>query len=254
MTRGGEEATTLAPVYVYGIVRAGSAAPAGLEGVAQRRVSTIEGEGVAALASELEAEPFRVRRRDLDRHLQILESVFDETTVVPCAFGTVLQSRQALENDLLDARREELLGLLERLDKRVQLNVKAAYDEDTVLRELVQTDAEIARLREQTRALGDAAHMANIRLGELVAAALAGQAAADRQRIGDRLAAEADEVVADETAVPLVLKASFLVARDRLKAFDAALETLAAEEAPRLVFEAIGPLPPTAFANLEGPR
>ena len=48
-----------------------------------------------------------------------------------------------------------------------------------------------------------------------------------------------------------VLKASFLVARERSKRFDAALEELAAAEAPRLTFESIGPLPPTAFAALE---
>jgi hypothetical protein len=253
MTHGAEDATTvLAPVYVYGIVRDGSTPAGGTDGVGQRPVSTIEADGLAALVSELGPEPFRVRRRDLGKHLEVLESAFREGTVVACAFGTVLQSPESVENDLLGARRDELLALLDRLDGRAQLNIRAAYDEDTVLRELVETDPAIARLREQSRALGDAAYAANIRLGEVVAGALTGRAAADRQRIGDRLAAEADDVVAEETAVPVVLKASFLVARDRLKSFDAQLEAVAAEEAPRLVFEAIGPLPPTAFATLGG--
>jgi hypothetical protein len=243
-----------APIYVYGVVRAGSVTTSDFEGVAQRPVTTIESEGVAALATELGADRFRVRRRDLDRHLQILETVFNEVTVVPCAFGMVLQSRQAVETDLLGGRRDELLALLERLDGRVQLNIKAAYDEDTIMREVVESDPEIARLREQSRALGDAAHMANIRLGEVVAAALAGRAAADRQRIGEELVTEADDVVVEEAPVPVVLKASFLVARDRLKAFDTALERLAAAEAPRLAFEAIGPLPPTAFAAVDEVR
>jgi Gas vesicle synthesis protein GvpL/GvpF len=243
-----------APIYVYGVVRAGSVSTSDLEGVAQRPVTTIEGDGVAALASELGADQFRVRRRDLDRHLEILGTVFSEVTVVPCAFGTVLQSRQSVETDLLETRRDELLALLERLDGRVQMNIKAAYDEDTILREVVESDPEVARLREQSRALGDAAHMANIRLGEIVAAALAGRAAADRQRIGEELVAEADDVVVEEAPVPVVLKASFLVARDRLKAFDTALEALAAAEAPRLAFEAIGPLPPTAFASVDEVR
>jgi Gas vesicle synthesis protein GvpL/GvpF len=243
-----------APIYVYGVVRAGSVSTSDLEGVAQRPVTTIEGDGVAALASELGPDQFRVRRRDLDRHLELLGTVFNEVTVVPCAFGTVLQSRQSVETDLLETRRDELLALLERLDGRVQMNIKAAYDEDTILREVVESDPEVARLREQSRALGDAANMANIRLGESVAAALAGRAAADRQRIGEELVAEADDVVVEEAPVPVVLKASFLVARDRLKAFDTALEALAAAEAPRLAFEAIGPLPPTAFASVDEVR
>jgi gas vesicle protein GvpL/GvpF len=238
-----------APVYVYGIVRAGSLDTLAVDGVADKPVATIEGDGVAALTSELTDEPFRVRRRDLHRHLDVLEAAFAETTLVPCAFGMVLQSRDAVVDELLGARREELLGLLERLDGRAQLNVTAAYHEDTVLREVVQSEPEIARLREQSRALGEAGHFAGIRLGELVAAALELRRAVDYPRLLDRLAAEADDVLVEEAALPVVLKASFLVPRtDR---FDAALERLAAEEAPRLAFESIGPLPPTAFAALE---
>ena len=44
------------------------------------------------------------------------------------------------------------------------------------------------------------------------------------------------------------LKASFLVARKKLKKFDQAIEAMARREQPLLQFEVIGPLPPTAFA------
>jgi Gas vesicle synthesis protein GvpL/GvpF len=239
------------PVYVYGIVGAGAVDTLSVDGVADRPVATIEGDGIAALTSELTEEPFRVRRRDLHRHLAVLEAAFEATTLVPCAFGMVLQSRAAVRDELLGARRTELLGLLERLDGRAQLNVTAAYDEDTVLREVVQSEPEIARLREQSRALGEAGHFAGIRLGELVAAALEARRAVDYPRLLDRLAAEADDVLVEEASLPVVLKASFLVPRKRSSGFEAALEGLAAEEAPRLSFELIGPLPPTAFAALE---
>jgi hypothetical protein len=243
-------AETTAPVYVYGVVRGASVGALAVDGVGNRPVATIERDDLAAVTSELTEERLRVRRRDLRAHLGVLEAAFAQATIVPCAFGMVLQSRQAVESDLLTARRDELLQLLDRLEGRVQLNIRAAYDEETVLREVVEADTEIARLRQQSRALGDAAHLANIRLGEVVAAALTERRAADEQRILDRLAAEADDVVVEEAPVTVVLKASFLVARSS-KRFDAALEALAAEEAPRLAFESIGPLPPTAFATLE---
>ena len=238
-----------APVYVYGIVRAGALDGLSVEGVADRPVATIEGDGVAAVASELTQEPFRVRRRDLHRHLDVLEAAFAQTALVPCAFGMVLQSREAVVEELLGPRRAELLGLIERLDGRAQLNVTAVYDEDTVLREVVQSEPEIARLREQSRALGEAGHFAGIRLGELVAAALEERRAVDSPRLLGRLGAKADDVLVEEAALPVVLKASFLVSR--ADGFEATLEELAAEEAPRLSFESIGPLPPTAFATLE---
>jgi hypothetical protein len=222
-----------------------------VDGVADRPVSTVEVGGLAAVTSELTDERLRVRRRDLVRHLHVLESAFAEATIVPCAFGTVLQSRQAVESELLTGRRDELLALLERLEGRMQLNVKAVYDEETVLREIVETEPEIARLRQQSRALGDAGHFASIRLGELVASALGARRAADADRLLDRLAAEAEDVVVDEAAETVVLKASFLVASERSERFDAELDALAAAEAPRLSFESIGPLPPTAFVALE---
>jgi hypothetical protein len=242
---------TVAPVYVYGVARGGSVGTLGVEGVAGRPVSTIERNGLAAVSSELAEGPLRVRRRDLLGHLAVLEAAFAQATLVPCAFGMVLGSREAVETELLAARRDELLTLLERLEGRVQLNIRGVYDEEAVLREVVESDAEIARLRKQSQALGDAAYAANIRLGELVAAALAERRAADQQRILDSLAAEAEDVVVEEAEPTVVLKASFLVSRERSEKFDAALEALAGAEAPRVTFESIGPLPPTAFAALE---
>jgi hypothetical protein len=225
---GSPPADATSPIYVYGVLRAGSIGAVAVDGVADRPVSTLELGGLAAVTSDLADERLRVRRRDLVRHLRVLESVFAEATIVPCAFGTVLQSRQAVEAELLTTRREELLGLLERLEGRVQLNVKAVYDEETVLREIVQAEPEIARLREQTRALGEAGHFASIRLGELVASALAERRSADAGGLLERLSAEAEDVVVDEAAETVVLKASFLVARERIAGFDEVLEELAA--------------------------
>jgi len=229
-------------------VRAGAIDAPRVDGVSGRPVATIESNGLAAVVSELAERRLRVRRRDLLGHLRVLESVFDDTTIVPCAFGMVLPSREAVASDFLAARRNELLGLLERLDGRAQLNVTARYDEEEILREIVATDPRVARGRQQTRVLGRAGHFASIQLGELVAGALAERREADGGRLLGRLAAESDDVVAEATDELTVLKASFLVeGPDR---FDAVLEQVAKDEAPRIRFEAIGPLPPTAFAEL----
>jgi Gas vesicle synthesis protein GvpL/GvpF len=237
-------------VYVYGVVSAGTMGALAVEGVAGRPVETIESDGLAAVVSQLAEERLRVRRRDLLAHLRVLETVFAETTVVPCAFGMVVPNRQAVATDFMSARLAELRALLDELDGRLQLNVTASYDEAAVLRELVATDPEIARGREQTLALGRAGHFANIRLGELVAAALADRRAADNGRLLERLAAASEDVAVDSADDMTVLKASFLIARERAERFDSVLEELAAAEGPRIMFEAIGPLPPTAFAEL----
>ena len=114
------------------------------------------------------------------------------------------------------------------------------------------SDARIARLRERAKGLGDAAYYENIRLGELIAEHLSARRGNDAQRIFARLAPLATEVVGDEDESPalLVLKASFLVERKRLDSFDEELEALAKQDAPVMRYEAVGPLPPTAFVSL----
>ena len=244
----GEPSGVAAAVYVYGVVRAGTTDARGTVGVADRPAGTIESDGLAAVVSKLTEDRLRVRRRDLLGHLRVLERVFDETTIVPCAFGMVLPSAEAVASDFLATRRNELLGLLERLEGRAQLNVSAAYDEEEILREIVATDPRIARGRQQTRALGRAGHFASIQLGELVAGVLAERRDADGRRLLGRLAEAAEDAVMEPTHDLTVLKGAFLVkGEDR---FDAVLEELAKAEAPRISFEAIGPLPPTAFAEL----
>ena len=84
-------------------------------------------------------------------------------------------------------------------------------------------------------------------LGEF--AALAARRAQDAERLFAHLARETEAAVADEAGDLLVLKASFLVAGKRRKRFEKAVETLAAENAPLLRFEEVGPLPPTAFVT-----
>jgi hypothetical protein len=240
------------PIYVYGVVDSGASITLPRDGVASATPRLIESDGLAALVSSVPTARLRVRRADLHAHLRALEQVFDQTTVLPCRFGTVLPSEDDVRQHLLDARREELRGLLDRLAGSAQMNVKAAYDEPEVLRQLVASDPEVARARDRARKLGEAAYYENIRLGELVNAQLAARRAEDAERIYARVAPLAADAVVDTQAADalLVLKASFLVERKRLDHFDGELESLAKHEAPAIGFELVGPLPPTAFVAL----
>jgi hypothetical protein len=239
------------PVYVYGVVRSGTLDTAPAAGVGEAAVELIEHDGLAAVASRLPERGLRVHRRDLMHHLRTLEAAFESATIVPCAFGTVLESEAAVESDLLQARRDEVLALLDHLEGRVQMNVKVSYDEEVILRDVVAADPRIAALRRRTRGRGDVAYYESIQLGELVSAALAQRRVRDAELVLGRLRAVSDDVHAEEADDLQVLKASFLVSRGQLGRFDEALDALAAGEAPRLRFEAYGPLPPTAFASLE---
>jgi hypothetical protein len=240
------------PVYVYGVVAAGTALPQNQSGVRDGRLELLECDGVGAVISELPAAELRVRRRDLLAHLRSLEQVFATAVVAPCAFGTVMASRDDVVRRFLAPRRDELRALLDRLEGHVQMNVKAEYREEAVLRDIVAEDAEVARARGRAQALGDAGYYANIGLGELVAARLALLRQSDAAQIEDALMPFAADAVPDtfDGNELLVYKGAFLVTRERLPRFEAKLEELAAADHQRLLVESIGPLPPTAFAAL----
>jgi hypothetical protein len=241
-------------VYVYGVVPAGIDVAVAEPGVAGQRVELLEHDGVAAVVSSFPTDDPRVRRSDLVAHLRALERVFEQATVAPCPFGTVIGSRRGVEEEFLAPRRDELRRLLARLDGHVQMNVKAEYDEDALLREIVAEDREIAAARRRAQGLGSAAYYENMRLGELVAERVAQKRAVDAERVAARLSPHAADFARDvgDRSELLAFKGSFLVRRAQSAAFDAALEELARTDVERLRFEAIGPLPPAAFATLEG--
>ena len=232
-------------LYIYGVVRSEELPAIAAEGVAGRPVELLERGPLAALVTRLPPGELRVKRKDLHRHLRVLEEVFEEATIVPCSFGTVLASEDDIEAELLAGRQDDLLAALDALDGRVQLNVKAVYDEDDLLREIVRSNPEVARLRAQA-----AGYAEQVRLGEIVAGFVIERRDADVARLISELSRLADDVAVDDPAGEYVaLKASFLVARENVKRFDAQLEQVARREHPVIRLEVIGPLPPTAFAE-----
>ena len=240
-------ATAVGATYVYGIVPAGAVDSIASTGIRGTAVAVLEEDGVAALVSELPADGLRVTRKDLRRHLDVVDEAFRETTILPCPFGTTVDSREMVVEDVLRARRDALAAGLAELEGTLQLNVKVRHDEDALLREIVAGDPVIARLRLETAGDG-AVYGQRLELGRRVAAAVEAHREVDGARVLDALLGEALDV-AEEPDDSLVLRAAFLVARRRQDRFDAALDRLAEAERTRMSFEVIGPLPPTAFAG-----
>lgn len=241
---------------VYGVV--GTEAPLyGLpEGIGGAPVRVVDAGGLGVLVSSVEAPEVRATRRDLMSHSRVLERALEAGPVLPLRFGTVLADEASVVSDLLEPRREELTALLARFERKVELRVKGFYREEELLREVVAADPEIARLREATRDMPEAAsHGARVRLGEAVARAVEAKRSRDAGEIVARLRGLADDVALDEEAREgVAVAASFLVDRDRVPAFDQAMDELARRHEGRIRFKYLGPLPPHSFVSLaEGP-
>ena len=245
------DASTAAATYVYGVVRAASAR-AGQKGLLGAEVRLLVFGEVAALTSPVPPGEVRAKRRDVMTHSQVLQHALSGGPVLPMRFGTVFDTEEDVVAELLERRQVELARLLRELDGQVELNVRATYDEERLLAEIVQANPRIARLRAATRELpAPAARNLRLELGETVAAELAARRNRDATLVVDRLGLLANRVHVDDPWTEYeVLRASFLVEVAMAEKFDGALECLAREHADVVRFKCVGPLPPHSFVSL----
>jgi hypothetical protein len=237
--------------YVYGVTWSGGRGlPDG--GIAGAAVETLEYGELAALVSALDSPEVRARRRDLLRHMEVLRSAFADQIVLPLRFGTVFDGPEEVERELLAARYEELVALLQEFDGLAELRVHASFRQEAVLAEIVREDRGVARLRELTRNAGPDADPLRVQLGEAVARGIEARRERDGRRIAAALRRRARDVVELDPRSELeLLRASYLVEAGSVPAFDRTMEELARDEQGRIVFGYAGPLPPHSFVSLE---
>jgi hypothetical protein len=233
-------------LYCYGVTWAESARSQRTGGLGGKSVEPVRFEELAALTSEAPPNKVRARRADLMCHFDVLSRAFEHGTVIPLRFGMVFDDEGCVVEDFLRPRRDELVVQLEQLRDRVELRVAAHYREEAVLAEIIRENSRVARLR------GESSQPQLLELGELVADELRARTARDARAIVDRLAGlSLDREIDDEPIEHQVLRASFLVERKHVPAFDQAMDELASGQAGRIDFKYVGPLPPHSFVGLE---
>ncbi len=237
--------------YVYGVVPHAVDPPA-IPGIGGAPLQLITSDGLAALVSEVPDGELRMGREEMTVHSKVLEEALSRGTVLPMRFGVVMAGDAAVDRHLLHAHRDALSSQLEELEGKVELSLRATYEEDSLMREVVCEDQDVARLSESLRgAPEDATYYGRIELGELVARAVERKRERDADEILVALTPLALDVrVAEPAHERIALSASFLVERERLEEFDHAVERAAAAQANRIRFKYTGPLPPHSFVEL----
>ena len=134
----------------------------------------------------------------------------------------------------------------------MQLSVKADYEQEQLLRGVVAQSPQVAALREGLKGLPDeAGYYDRIRLGELVSSEIERRREEDRTLALDRLEPLAVSAREEPVSGAEAFNLAFLVERDRVDPFSAAVQDLADETGERLRIRYVGPLPPYSFADME---
>jgi Gas vesicle synthesis protein GvpL/GvpF len=242
--------------WVYGVVPAGVK----LKELERRRdriptdFRVVEVGDLGVIVGDAPANNAKATRDQALAHARVLEAAVLDAPVVPFRFGMVLPDN-GLDSELIAARHDELAQLLERVKDHVQFTLKVTYREDAALREIIETQPTIAQLREQTRGLDErATRDTRVRLGELVGVALEQL----RQRDADAIVERLSPFWVSFTIEPLesefmALNAPFLVERRQMQNFDEAADALAREQAERMHFTLLGPMPAYNFVSTGSP-
>ncbi|MBU0493735.1 MAG: GvpL/GvpF family gas vesicle protein [Chloroflexi bacterium] len=248
------EPETRSGKYMYCIIRGAAPRQFTTLGVGERGdpVYTVQFMNLAAAVSDSPLIEYESSRRNMMAHTLVQEEIMREFTMLPVRFGTVAPSAQAIEEQVLQRRFGELTGLLNEMEGRMELGLKAFWYEAIVFNEIVAENPLIRRLRDSLMGRrSEETYYDRIQLGEMVEAALGQKRDEDAEQILARLRplvhqTRTNKVITDR----MVLNAAFLVDQSRGAEFDQAIQDLDAQLGQRLMFKYVGPVPPYNFVNI----
>lgn len=246
-------------IYVYGIVPADVAVTDTAKGVGDppAKVHLVRYRDLAALASDVDVSQPLGRPEDLLAHEQLLDGAAKEAPVLPFRFGAVLQTEQAVEEELLAPYHDEFAAQLAEFEGRAQFVAKGRYREPAILREVLADDARAAGFRDELagRPVGDpAARNLQIRLGEIINAAIDGKRTADTRQLGDVVAPYCVASNVREPSHELdAAHVALLVDTDRVADLEHALGELAGTWAGRVELRLLGPMAAYDFVSARTP-
>jgi len=233
-------------VHVYGVVSAATQLPTLLRGRREAPLRLVGNGDLAAVVSEIDAEA-RLRRDDLLAHARVLESLVEDSTVLPMRFGVIVETDEEVAQNVLEVGEDRLNTLLASFDGLVQLTVKAYHDQDQALVYLLREQAELRERRDRA-----ASYHSQLALGEAIARALDELASADAWLLSEQLSVLAERIVlGDVTGKNQVLDAALLVQRTARARTDEGIARLRRALPDRLRLRYIGPQPPYSFLDGE---
>ncbi|MER5767378.1 GvpL/GvpF family gas vesicle protein [Streptomyces sp. NPDC001985] len=236
-------------VYVYGIASSSHPKlPEEADGIGDppQRVRVIRHGRIAALVSDA-PDRIRPKRRDLVAHQHILTRAGEHGSVLPLRFGGVSPDEESL-TAVLAEREEYYVERLAALADKVEYNVKATHDEESVLRRVIADDPELRRMADAARSAQGGSHEQKVQLGERIAAAVQAREVQDAELLRRALEQVCSESNDGPQSLGWLTNISYLVDRDGAAALVEAVDTLRTEQ-PHLVLTLTGPLPPYSFVE-----
>src|SRR5919199_2434446 len=221
-------------------------------GIGGQKVRLVTYDDLAAVVSDAPRDGYDVTRENLLAHQRVITQAMTRSDVLPVAFGTVAESDQQVQEQLLRGAADDLHRALAEVQGCVELELKVLWNEERLFAEIVAENEDIRALRDSLAGQPpEATRDERIQLGERVAAALQRKSEAETAALLDALKPLAVETrVNNNLGDMMLLNAAFLVDKTQEQAFDAKVQALGEARAGRQIFQYVGPLPPYNLVDI----
>lgn len=233
--------------YVYGIVGSEKRNSFGKIGIDNNEVYAVQYSDVAAIVSDV-APNYEVKGEIAKIHENVLLEIMRTRAVIPMGFGIIAKDEAEIEN-ILKRARIKFKNTLEKIEHKLQINVKIAWDK-SILASVLMESEQIQRLIEKSKE-NPADQSVKIELGRKVKSALDARKSEYVENIKNSLEQLSVEFEENKIADPdTILNSAFLVDKKRETEFYDKLNELEKKYEKKLVFLVVGPLPPYNFTRL----
>jgi len=239
--------------YVYGLIRAEDHHPVSAPAVGDpsQPVAIISSGGIAALVSAIDQAEIMPTRRQMLAHTKVLEVAMADRPVLPMRFGVIVPTAETLLQ-VIGPRSQELRALLGQIDGRIEVALKASWNEQFMWREVAAEHPQLAVSGRALMGRGEQqTYYDRIELGRAISAALDEKREAARRRLLEIVAPFAVQVK-ELAPVNDAMFAHFalLVEKTAEPALYQTVVALERSQSSGLTFRYVAPIPPYNFVTV----
>lgn len=242
----------MAGLYVYGIIDGEFNVTEELRGMEDESVFSVGSSDIAAAVSVSEKRRFEVTEELLLTHERVVESLMSSHTILPMRYGTVVSNKSEIL-EIIEARRESIEALIEKVRGKVELGVKVLWNPKPIKQCVERDDSEVEQLRiniQQSQNKGRRYLMEKL-YEELVQRKVKSYGEKFISHILEKLSSfSIDQVFVKFPTERLLLSASFLVKKDNVANFEMLVQQFIIEY-QKLSFFPTGPWPPYNFTKIQ---
>jgi hypothetical protein len=240
-------------IYIYCIIESKEPVSFGAIGIGGRGddVYTLSFRDIGAVVSKSPVKKYPVARENLMPHERVIEEVMETHTVLPVRFCTIAKDEEKVKK-ILEKEYDKFKALLESLENKKELGIKAIFKEDMIYKHILEQNDEIRKLKDKLTGLPpEKTHHQRMKIGEMVEIALQKERESCKDSILSLLSPLAIETKTNQVyGEMMILNAAFLVHEKDEPMFDTSVNELAESKGDTVRFKYVGKIPPFNFVNL----